>query len=69
MNEVRVIDEATTELQLPASCPTCEGALEIRLSPEGARSFCGTCHVIGRPRVRRDPHEGLELQFRDFGIC
>ncbi|MFZ5438428.1 MAG: hypothetical protein ACOZQL_00400 [Myxococcota bacterium] len=62
--EVRVIDEGTAELQLPAACPTCEGALEIRISVDGARSFCGVCHAIGRPHLTRDPHQGLQLQFR-----
>lgn len=64
MNEVRVIDEGTAELLVPAACPTCEGALEIRISADGVRSFCATCHAIGRPHLSRDPHEGLRLQFK-----
>jgi len=63
--EVRVISEGTAELQLANSCPSCEGALELRISPDGARSFCAACHTISKPRLRHTPHEGFSLQFRD----
>lgn len=67
--EVRVISEGTAELQVPHSCPTCDGALELRISPDGARSFCATCHTIGKPRLHQDPHHGIALYFRDVGRC
>lgn len=65
--EVRVIDESTAELQLQHACPICEGDLELRLSPEGARTFCATCHMIQKPRVHRDPHTGWSLDFVNVG--
>lgn len=65
--EVRVIDETTAEMQLAHACPVCDGDLELRISVDGARSFCATCHTIGKPRVHRDPHEGWSLDFRAVG--
>jgi hypothetical protein len=65
--EVRVISEGTAELQLAHACPTCDGALELRISPDGARSFCATCHTIGKPRVHKDAHAGYSLQFPHVG--
>lgn len=67
--EVRVIDETTAEMQLSHACPVCDGDLELRLSPEGARSFCATCHTIQKPRVRRDPHTGWSLDFLNVGLA
>lgn len=68
-NEVRIISEGTAELQLPGACPTCEGPLELRISASSARTFCGTCHTIGKPRVHKDPHSGYSLQFRDVALA
>ena len=62
--ELRVINEGTAELALPHSCPTCAGSLELRISPEGVRSFCKTCHVIGRPRLQHLEEGGFTLDFR-----
>lgn len=67
--EVRVINTTTAELELPNACPTCDGPLELRVSPEGARTFCGTCHIIARATVRRDPHRGLSYENRSVGLA
>lgn len=56
--EVSILNEKTAEFTLTAACPACGGDLRLRLSPEGARSWCPTCHLIGRPRVRFGP-DGL----------
>lgn len=61
---VTVINENTADLQLPAACPVCEGNLELRVSPDGAWAFCATCHTLVHPRMHRDPHSGVSLQFR-----
>lgn len=63
--ELRVINEGTAELELPHSCPTCGGALEVRISPDGVRSFCATCHTIGRPRLQQYEEGAFFLDFRD----
>ncbi|PZR05561.1 MAG: hypothetical protein DI536_32110 [Archangium gephyra] len=67
--EVRVIDETTAEMQLAHACPMCDGDLELRLSPDGARSFCSTCHTIQKPRVPRDPVTGWSLDFLNVGLA
>ena len=62
--EVTVINENTADMQLQAACPVCEGNLELRVSPDGAWAFCATCHTLVHPRMYRDPHSGVSLQFR-----
>ncbi len=69
LNDVRVINETTAELQLTGACLVCEGTLELRFSPDGARAFCATCHTIVTPRVRRHPHRGLAIEFRAVGLA
>jgi len=67
--ELRVISEGTAELALPHSCPTCQGALELRISPDGVRSFCGTCHVIARPRLQQVEDGAFSLDFRHLALA
>jgi hypothetical protein len=62
--EVRVINETTADMQLQAACPVCEGNLELRVSTDGAWAFCATCHTLVHPRMHRDPHKGVSLEFR-----
>jgi len=63
-SELRVISEGTTELQLPHACPTCAGALEVRISADGVRSVCLPCRTIRRPRLHQGV-DGFVLDFRD----
>ena len=63
--ELRVINEGTAELQLPHACPSCAGSLELRISAGGVRSFCSTCHTIGRPRLEHHEHGGFVIEFKD----
>ncbi|MDP1823074.1 MAG: hypothetical protein Q8L48_07530 [Archangium sp.] len=65
--ELRVINEGTAELQLPHSCPTCAGPLELRISADGVRSFCATCRSIGRPRLQQSEMGTFVLDFKDIG--
>ncbi len=67
--ELRVIEEGTAEFELPHACPTCGGGLELRISPGTARSFCGSCHIIGRPLLHHDGVKGFSLNFRDVGLA
>lgn len=67
--QLRVIGERTAELELPNACPTCAGTLELRISPEGVRSFCNICHVIASPRLHSDGRSGFLLDFRDVGLA
>lgn len=67
--ELRVIKEGTAELQLPNACPSCAGALELRISAEGVRSFCATCHSIGRPRLQQYEQGGFVLDFTAVGFA
>jgi hypothetical protein len=65
--ELRVISEGTAELQLPHACPTCAGPLELRISADGVRSFCATCHIIARPTLSQYEEGGFVLDFKDLG--
>jgi hypothetical protein len=67
--EITFIDENTSEFQLAHACPTCDGPLEMRVSTDGARSFCARCHVIGRPVLQRDAHQGMTLFHRHIGLA
>lgn len=68
--EMKVINEGTAEFELSDACPTCEGTLELRVSSgDGAWTFCNTCHVIGHPKVFRDPKNGYSLQFENVGYA
>ena len=35
----------------------------MRISAEGVRSFCGTCHVIARPRLQQVDEGAFSLDF------
>jgi hypothetical protein len=53
--EVTILGERTAELTLPGACPTCGGDVQLRLSPDGARTWCPACHVIGKTKVAFGP--------------
>jgi hypothetical protein len=53
--EVTIVNEHIAELTLTAACLTCGGDLQLRVSPDGARTWCSTCHVIGKPKVGFGP--------------
>lgn len=50
-----MVDERTAELTLTAACPTCGGDVLLRVSPDGARTYCPVCHVIAKPKVAFGP--------------
>jgi hypothetical protein len=60
--EFRRIADRLTEVSLEHACPFCQGQLELRLSPEGARTVCATCQTINRAEVRRTK-DGLAVDF------
>lgn len=53
--EVTIVNERTAELTLTAACPTCGGDVLLRVSPDGARTYCPVCHVIAKPKVTFGP--------------
>lgn len=67
--EVRVIDEGTAEFELDHACPLCEGTLELRVSADGAWTFCSTCRLISHPRVFKHPEHGYSLQFPNAALA
>jgi len=54
--------EAATlrDLHLPGACIACGGDLAIRLSPAGARSWCGRCRWVSRLELQQQ-EEGLQI--------
>lgn len=58
--EVTIVNERTAEMTLTAACVACGGDLLLRVSPDGARTYCPTCHVIAKPKVVFGPH-GFQL--------
>ena len=60
--ELTVIDEATSEASLPQACPSCDGKLSVRLSPDGIYTFCMQCHLVGRASLETDEDGGTSLQ-------
>ena len=67
--EVRVIDEGTAEFELEHACPLCDGKLELRVSADGAWTFCSTCRLISHPKVFRHPEHGYSLSFPSAGAA
>jgi len=49
--EVTILGERTAELTLPGGCPICQGDVQLRMSPDGAHTFCAACHVITKAKV------------------
>lgn len=58
--ELNVIDENTSDAKLPDACPICDGALDVRVSPDGVFTACRQCHFLGRGELVRDG-EGMHL--------
>ncbi|MEW6435398.1 MAG: hypothetical protein AB1730_28210 [Myxococcota bacterium] len=56
VQEVTIVNERTAELTLTAACVMCGGDVQLRVSPDGARTYCPTCHVIAKPKVFFSPH-------------
>jgi len=48
MNVVDIVGEKTAEMTLPNACLTCGGAVQLRVSPDGVRTYCATCHTISK---------------------
>jgi hypothetical protein len=48
--------ETPREFELPGGCILCGGDLSMKVSENGAASFCGRCRWISHPHMRR--HEG-----------
>jgi hypothetical protein len=57
-----MVGERSMEFTLENGCPSCAGAVELRVSPEGARMVCVSCQTIARGIVRRT-REGLEINY------
>jgi len=60
VNVVNMVGDHAAETVLKEACPICDGDLQLRISAEGARTWCPTCRLIMHPRVQVTP-EGLFL--------
>ena len=68
VNMVSIVGERIAEMTLPNACVTCGGDLTMRISPDGARTYCGECHVIARPDVTWNS-EGARLDVRPGALA
>lgn len=60
-------DPESAETTLPNACVLCGGDLEIKVtSGRIARSYCRTCHWVGRPDVSVT-FEGLRVAYKPVG--
>ena len=41
------------DLVIPAGCLLCGGDLAVRITEDGARSFCPRCRWLSRPHMER----------------
>jgi hypothetical protein len=60
--EVTILDAQTAELTLTGACVACGGDVLLRVSPDGARTYCAACHAIAKPKVHFGP-DGLRLSY------
>ena len=60
--ELTVITEAISEASLPEACPSCDGKLSVRLSPDGIYTLCLHCHLVGRAALETDEDGATSLQ-------
>jgi hypothetical protein len=58
----------TADISVPQGCPLCGGALDLRVTPNSAFTYCGQCHWISRSVVQVGPHS-LELGHPPGGIA
>lgn len=49
--EVTLFGERTAEFTLAGACVACGGDVQLRVSPDGARTWCPTCRIIAKPKV------------------
>lgn len=52
----------TAETVIAKACPSCDGALALRVSEQGAYTFCSTCHVLSHPKLINS-NRGHQLYF------
>jgi hypothetical protein len=48
------VERDVRDVELDEGCILCGGALELRISAGGARTYCRTCRWISRPQMARD---------------
>ncbi len=63
VNMVSIVGERMAEMVLPKACTSCGGDLTMRVSPDGARTYCPACHVIAKPEVTWNS-EGARLDVK-----
>jgi hypothetical protein len=49
----RAAAEGNGDVTLPAGCILCGGPLAMRVRDGAASTYCGACHWISRPHMRR----------------
>jgi hypothetical protein len=60
--------EGRADISVPAGCPSCGGALDLRLTPSSAFSYCAQCHRISRSVVAVGPNS-VEVGHPPAGIA
>lgn len=68
VNMVSIVGERMAEMTLPKACVTCGGDLLMRVSPQGARTYCPECHVIAKPDVTWNG-EGGHLEVKQGALA
>jgi hypothetical protein len=64
--EPKVEQPETAETTLPGACVLCGGDVELKVTRSVARSYCKTCHWVGKPEVTVT-HGGLKVAYKPLG--
>ncbi len=68
VNMVSIVGERTAEMTLSNACAVCGGDLSMRVSPDGARTYCADCHLIDKPAVKWNS-EGARLDVQQGALA
>jgi cytochrome c2 len=60
--------QGRADISVPAGCPLCAGALDLRVTANSAFSYCAQCHRISRSVVAVGPHS-LEVAHPPGGVA
>jgi hypothetical protein len=58
----------SAETTLPNACVLCGGDVELKVTGKLARSYCKTCHWVGKPDVSVT-FDGLRVAYKPTGLA
>jgi hypothetical protein len=61
--------ELVRDVELDEGCILCGGALELRISTNGACSYCRACRWISRPQMQRDEQGHVRVIHPAAGVA